>query len=77
MSLYEGSKTKVKVGSEFSEEFYVAIGAHQESCFVTFIFCNCDGCCDRECQRRLHERGDLALMSEMMEGLKKRIEGLK
>ena len=26
MSLYEDSKTKVKVGSKFSEEFYVAVG---------------------------------------------------
>ena len=29
MSLYVGSKTKVKVGSEFLKEFFVAIGVHQ------------------------------------------------
>ena len=28
MSQYEGSKMKVKVGSEFSEEFFVVIGVH-------------------------------------------------
>ena len=31
MSLYEDSKTKVKVGCEFSEKFYVAVGVHQRS----------------------------------------------
>ena len=31
MSLYEVLKTKVKVGWEFSEEFYVAVGVHQGS----------------------------------------------
>ena len=31
MSLYEGSKTKVKLGSEFSEEFTVAVSVHQGS----------------------------------------------
>ena len=29
MSLYEDSKTKVKVGSEFSEKFSVAVGVDQ------------------------------------------------
>ena len=31
MNLYEGSKTEVKIGSEFPEEFYVAVGVHQGS----------------------------------------------
>ena len=31
MSMYENSKIKVKVGSEFPEEFYVVVGVHQES----------------------------------------------
>ena len=38
MSLYEGSKTKVKVGSEFSEEFHVAVGVHQGSFLSPFLF---------------------------------------
>ena len=37
MSLYEGSKTTVKVGSEFSEEFYVAVGVYQGS--VCHLYC--------------------------------------
>ena len=31
ISLYEGLKTKVKVESEFSEEFSVTVGVHQGS----------------------------------------------
>ena len=29
MSFYYGTKTKVRVGSELSEEFLVQVGAHQ------------------------------------------------
>ena len=56
MSLYKGSKMKVKVGSEFSEEFYVAVGVHQDL-FCHLFFCNCGRCFDRECKRRNNERG--------------------
>ena len=38
MSLYENSKTKVKVGSEFSEEFSVAVGVHQGSVLSPLLF---------------------------------------
>ena len=38
MSLYEGSKTKVKVGSEFSEEFYVAGDVHQALFLSPLLF---------------------------------------
>ena len=38
MSLYKGSKTKVKVESEFSEEFYVAVGVHQGSVLPPLLF---------------------------------------
>ena len=31
MSLYEGAKTKVRVGSGLSEEFSVKVGVHQDS----------------------------------------------
>ena len=37
MNLYEDSKTKVNDESEFSEEFYVAIGVHRD------LFCHL--CC--------------------------------
>ena len=35
ISLYEGSMTKVKVGSEFSKKFHVAVGIHQGSVFIS------------------------------------------
>ena len=38
MSLCEGSKTKVKVESEFSEEFYVAVGVNQGSVLSPLLF---------------------------------------
>ena len=33
MSLYEGAKTRVRVGLELSEEFEVKVGVHQGSAF--------------------------------------------
>ena len=53
MSLYEGSKTKVKVGSEFSEKFWLVYNIRD--LFCTFVVCDCGVCCDRECKRRLNK----------------------
>ena len=44
MSLYHGEKTKVRVGSELSEEFLVQVGVHPRICVVASAFCNCSGC---------------------------------
>ena len=38
MSLYEGEKTRVRVGLEFFEEFEVKIGVHQESVLSPLVF---------------------------------------
>ncbi|XP_002731282.2 uncharacterized protein LOC100366586, partial [Saccoglossus kowalevskii] len=38
MSLYEGAKTRVRVGSELSEEFEVKVGVHQGSVLSPLIF---------------------------------------
>ena len=38
MSLYEGSKTKVRVESSLSEEFGVRVGVHQGSVISPLIF---------------------------------------
>ena len=38
MSLYEGSRTKVRVGSGLSEEFGVRVGVHQGSVISPLIF---------------------------------------
>ena len=56
ISLYEGSKTKVQVGSEFSRIF-CSDWCTSGICFVTFVVCNCGKCCDRECKRKVNERG--------------------
>ena len=38
MSLYEGTKTRVRVDSELSEEFEVKVGMHQGSVLSPFLF---------------------------------------
>ena len=38
MSLYEGARTRVRVGLELSEEFEVKVGVHQESVLLLLIF---------------------------------------
>ena len=38
MSLYKGARTKVKVGTPFSEEFEVNVGVHQESVLSPLLF---------------------------------------
>jgi len=38
MSLYEGVKTKIRVGSGLSKEFFVEVGLHQGSVLSPFLF---------------------------------------
>ena len=38
MSLYHRVKTKVKVGTELSEEFLVHVGSHQRSVLSSLVF---------------------------------------
>ena len=38
MSLYEGAKTRVRVGLELSEEFEVNVGVHQRSMLSPLVF---------------------------------------
>ena len=38
MSLYEGAKTRVRVGLELSEEFEVKVGVHQGSVLSLLLF---------------------------------------
>ena len=40
MSLYEGAKTRVRVGLEFFEKFEVKVGVHQGSMLSTVGFCD-------------------------------------
>ena len=38
MSFYDGAKTKVRVGSVYSEEFEVKVDVHQESVLSPLLF---------------------------------------
>ena len=76
MSLYEGSKTKIKLGSEFSEEFSVAVGVHQGSVLLPLLFAIVVDIVIENAREGLVKgvmyADDLVLMSEAMKGLKKR-----
>ena len=76
MSLYKHSKTKVKVGSDTSEEFYVVVGVYQGSVFSPLLFAIVVNVLTKNAREGLMKEvlyaDDLVLMSEMMKGLKKR-----
>ena len=76
VSLYVGLKTKIKVGFEFSEEFYAVDGVHQGSVLSPFLFAlvvNAVTENEREgLMKEVSYANDLALMSETIEGMKKR-----
>ena len=76
MSLYEGAKTRVRVGSELSEEFEVRVGVHQGSVLSPLIFAIVvDVVTERAREGLLYEMlyaDDLVLMSETMEGLREK-----
>ena len=76
MTLYDGAKTRVKVGSAYSEEFEVKVGAHQGSVLSPLLFAIVVGVITENARRgvvnELLHADDLAIMSEDMEDLKER-----
>ena len=70
MSLYEGSRTKVRVGSGTSDEFGVRVGVHQGSVLPSLIFAKVvDVVTEHAREGILHEilyADDLVLMSESL-----------
>ena len=77
MSLYEGSRTKVGVGSETSEEFGVRVDVHQGSVPSLLIFAIVvDVVTEHARERLLNEilyADDLVLMSESLDDIRERL----
>ena len=76
MSLFKNSKTKVKVGSEFSEEFFVVVAVHQGFVLSPLLFAIVVDVVTENAQEGLMKEvlyaDDLVLMSKTMDNLKKR-----
>ena len=76
MSLYEGAKTKVRVGLELSEEFEVKVGVHQGYVLLLLGFAIVVEVVTENVRNGLMSEmlyaDDLVLTSEMMEGLREK-----
>ena len=74
MSLYEGAKTRVRVGLDLSEEFEVKVGAHQGSWLSPSVFAIVVDVVTESVRNGLMSEmlyaDDLVLTSETMEGLR-------
>ena len=81
MSLYEGSRTKIKVGSGTSDEFGVRVGVHQGSVLSPLIFVIVvDVVAEHARERLLNEilyAVDLVLLSESLEDVRERFQRWK
>lgn len=73
MQMYEGAKTRVRVGSALSDEFEVKVGVHQGSVLSPFLFAIVmDVVCGSAMEGLVFEilyADDLVLMAESMEEL--------
>ena len=78
MSLYEGSRTKVRVGSGTLGEFGVRVGVYQGSVLSPLILAITVDAVTEHAREGLMNKilcvDDLVLMSEGLEGLKKRFQ---
>ena len=76
MSLNDGAKTRVRVGSAYSEEFEVKVGVHQGSVLLPLLSVIVVDVIAENARRRVINEllyaDDLVLMSETMEGLRRR-----
>ena len=76
MSLYDGAKTRVRVGSAYSEEFEIKAGVHQGSVLSPLLFAALVDVITENARRgvinELLYADDLVLMSKDMEDLKER-----
>ena len=78
MSLYEGLRTKVRVGSGTSEEFRVRVGVHQGSVLSPLIFAIVVDVVTEYARAGLLNEilhaDDLVLMSESLDDLKEKLQ---
>ena len=78
MSLYEGLRTKVKVGSGILEEFGVGVGVHQGSVILSLIFAIVVDAVTEQARKGLLNEilyaDDLVLMRENLEDLRERFQ---
>ena len=76
MSLYDGAKTRVRVGYAYSEEFEVKVGVHQGSVMLPLLLALLVDVITENAKRGVVDKllyaDDLVLMSETMEDLKER-----
>ena len=76
MTLYEGAKTRVRVGLELSREFDVKVGVHQASALSPLLFPIVVDVIMESVKNGLMSEmlyvDDLVLTSEMMEGLREK-----
>ena len=75
MRLYDGAKTRVRVGSAYSEEFEIKAGVHQGSVLSPLLFAIGVDVITENAMGVVNEllyADDLVIMSEDMEDLKER-----
>ena len=76
MSLYEGAKTRVRVGLELSEEFEVKVDVHQGSVLSPLVFAIVVDVVTENVRNGLMSEmlyvNDLVLLSETMEALREK-----
>ena len=75
MSLYDGAKTRVRVGSAYLEEFEVKVGVHQRSVLLPLLFAIVADVITENARGVVNEllyADDLVIMSKEMEDLKEK-----
>ena len=77
-SMYRNTRSRARVDGAFSDDFLVQVGLHQASVLSPLLFITVLDAPSRkirsECPEELLHDDDLALVSETLESLKRRLE---